>query len=313
MSSAKQKRFEAKWLQEKGFQEKVQQTWEAVTNENPTDNVLTKLNKLHGALHEWDANVLQNPRKRLKKAQDKLEKAMNGPMNVENETVAKEMAELIDLLLKQEEMHWMQCSRANWLRHGDRNTSFFHHYATARRKKNFIKKLKNDQGEWSEGTDQLNPLIFHYFANLFMSEVNELDPAMMDKIMPRVTDLMNKKLLAPFTPEDVKKVVFSIGDFKAPGPDGLHAVFYKKIWSICGEDITQEVLLALNLSTIPKGWNDTTVVLIPKVDEPGLVTQFHPISLCNVIYKIISKMLAGRLKEILPDIISPMQSAFVLG
>jgi hypothetical protein len=61
-----------------------------------------------------------------------------------------------------------------------------------------------------------------------MSEVNELDPAMMDKIMPRVTDLMNEKLLAPFTPEDVKKAAFSIGDFKAPGPDGLHAVFYKK-------------------------------------------------------------------------------------
>jgi hypothetical protein len=142
--------------------------------------------------------------------------------------VAKEMAELIDLLLEQEETHWMQRSRANWLRHGDRNTSFFHHYATARRKKNFIKKLKNNQEEWSEGTDQLKPLIFHYFANLSMSEVNELDPTMMDKIMPRVTDLMNEKLLAPFTPEDVKKAAFSIGDFKAPGPYGLHAVFYKK-------------------------------------------------------------------------------------
>jgi hypothetical protein len=291
----------------------VKKYYSEMQNSNNTDNVLTKLNKLHGALHEWDANVLQNPRKRLTKAQDKLEKAMNGPMNDENEVVAKEMAELIDLLLEQEETHWMQRSRANWLRHGDRNTSFFHHYATARRKKNFIKKLKNDQEEWSEGTDQLKPLIYHYFANLFMSEVNELDPAMMDKIMPRVTDLMNEKLLAPFTPEDVKKAAFSIGDFKAPGPDGLHAVFYKKFWNICGEDITQEVLLALNSSTIPEGWNDTMVVLIPKVDEPELVTQFRPISLCNVIYKIISKMLAGRLKEILPEIISPMQSAFVLG
>jgi hypothetical protein len=60
-----------------------------------------------------------------------------------------------------------------------------------------------------------------------MSEVNELDPAMMDKIMPRVMDLMNEKSLAPFSAEDVKKAVFSIGDFKAPGPDGLHAVFIR--------------------------------------------------------------------------------------
>jgi hypothetical protein len=62
-----------------------------------------------------------------------------------------------------------------------------------------------DQDEWTEGTDHLKPLIFHYFANLFMSEVNELDLAMMGKIQPRVIELMNEKLLAPFSPEDVKK------------------------------------------------------------------------------------------------------------
>jgi hypothetical protein len=77
-------------------------------------------------------------------------------------------------------------------------------------------------------------------------------------------------------------------------------VFYKKFWNICGEEITQEVLQALNSRSIPEGWNDTTVVLILKIDDPKLVTQFRPISLCNVIYKIISKMLNIRLKEILP-------------
>jgi hypothetical protein len=93
----------------------------------------------------------------------------------------------------------------------------------------------------------------------------------------------------------------------------LHAVFYKRFWNICGDEITREVLQALNAGQIPEGWNDTTVVLIPKVDEPELVSQFRPISLCNVIYKIISKLLAARLKTILPDVISPMQSAFVPG
>jgi hypothetical protein len=72
-------------------------------------------------------------------------------------------------------------------------------------------------------------------------------------------------------------------------------------------------LQALNTGVIPEGWNDTTVVMISKVYDLELVTQFRPISLCNVIYKIISKMLALRLKAILPEIISPMQSAFVLG
>jgi hypothetical protein len=52
------------------------------------------------------------------------------------------------------------------------------------------------------------------------------------------------------------------------------------------------ILQALNSGIIPEGWNDTTVILIPKVDCPESITQYRPISLCNVIYKIISKMLA---------------------
>jgi hypothetical protein len=129
---------------------------------------------------------------------------------------------------------------------------------------------------------------------------------MMDKILPKITEQMNEKLLAPFSADDVRKEVFSIGDYKAPGPDGLHLVFYKKNWNVYGEEITQEVLQAVNSGVIPDGWNDTTVILIPKTDNPELVTQFRPISWCNVIYKIISKMLALRMKGIVHEVIAPI-------
>jgi hypothetical protein len=114
-----------------------------------------------------------------------------------------------------------------------------------------------------------------------------VDPDLLDKITLKVTPLMNDNLLAPFSAEDVKKAAFSIGDLKAPGPDGLHAIFYKRFWSLYGDEITQEVLQAMETGIIPDGWNDTTVVLIPKVDNPESITQYRPISLCSVIYKII--------------------------
>ena len=69
----------------------------------------------------------------------------------------------------------------------------------------------------------------------------------------------------------------------------------------------------MNNKIIPPGWNDTVIVLIRKVENPALITQYRPISLCNVLYKVISKMITFHLKKILDDVISPVQSAFVPG
>ena len=89
-----------------------------------------------------------------------------------------------------------------------------------------------------------------------------------------MTREMNEGLLAPFSYEEAKKSLFQIGDLKAPGPDGLHVVFYKRFSEILEDDLVNEVLNAINMKKIPEGWNDTTIVLIPKVNDPTLVSQF---------------------------------------
>jgi hypothetical protein len=264
-------------------------------------------------LHKWDRYTLQSSKRRLRSAQRELERVAVDALTNENVTKQKEIAVEIERLLEQEEIHWAQRSRVNWLQFGDKNTSFFHRFATARKERNKIKRLKNDQGLWLEGTAYLNPMISDYFSGLFSTEVYDTDPALLDKVIPRVTPEMNEYLQREFSPEDVKKALFSIGDMKAPGSDGLHAIFFKKCWHILGEVLTQEVLDAINNKCIPDGWNDTVIVLIPKVDTPETITQYRPISLCNVLYKVISKMLASRLKSFLDEIISPVQSAFVPG
>ena len=79
---------------------------------------------------------------------------------------------------------------------------------------------------------------------------------------------MNNALLAPYTAEDVHKALFDIGDLKAPGPDGLHAIFYKRFQPMLGDDLVEEVLQAINTCTIRDGWNDVAIVMIPKINSP---------------------------------------------
>lgn len=100
---------------------------------------------------------------------------------------------------------------------------------------------------------------------------------------------------------------------KAPGPDGFTAFFYQKYWKEIGEATISNCLEILNQNRSVKEWNDTFITLIPKVKQPKKVSDFRPISLCNVAYKIVAKVIVNRMKWVLQDIISENQSAFVPG
>ena len=104
-----------------------------------------------------------------------------------------------------------------------------------------------------------------------------------------------------------------MGPTKAPGPNGMNALFYHKFWHVMGDTIVLAVLDFLKNGNMLPEINHTNIVLIPKIRNPMKVSDLRPISLCNAIYKIISKVLANRLKQVLPQIISPTQSAFVPG
>ena len=99
----------------------------------------------------------------------------------------------------------------------------------------------------------------------------------------------------------------------APGLDGLPPLFYKQYWSKVGQEVTESVLAVLNSGMVPSQLNHTFLTLIPKIHSPRKVTDFRPISLSNVLYKFVAKVLANRLKTLLPNIIFEHQSAFIPG
>ncbi|KAF5471735.1 hypothetical protein F2P56_008508 [Juglans regia] len=124
---------------------------------------------------------------------------------------------------------------------------------------------------------------------------------------------MNKKLGIKYTAGEVKEALFQMNPLGSLGPNGFPIDFYQVHWEIVGDKVTQAVLEVLNSEGDISYINNTYIVLIPKVKCPKFVLDFQPISLCNVLYKVVSKVLANRLKKILPQIISPTQSAFVSG
>ena len=113
--------------------------------------------------------------------------------------------------------------------------------------------------------------------------------------------------------EEVKNVLFSIDPSKAPSPDGFNGFFFKRVWHIIGEEIVTTVQRFFTSGHMIKEINTTTISLIPKVQNPSSLTDFRPISCCNTIYKCISKIIANRIKEALPSLVDPAQSAFIPG
>ncbi|KAH9752901.1 putative ribonuclease H protein [Citrus sinensis] len=113
--------------------------------------------------------------------------------------------------------------------------------------------------------------------------------------------------------EEIKNVIFSMKALKAPGIGGLHALFYQTQWHVVGKSVCSLIKGIFNGNEIPKELNKTLIVLVPKSDNPISLKLFRPISLCPVIYKTITKLLANRLKSILPDLIGPTQTSFIPG
>ena len=132
-------------------------------------------------------------------------------------------------------------------------------------------------------------------------------------VVPIYLILQKSELTKQVTKNEVYEALMSMKSYKAPGADGFQPIFFKMFWDDVGNDIWSFVKKAFETGTFDMATSDTLLVLIPKSDHPTSFKEFRPISLCNVTYKIISKVLVNRLRAFLNDIISPLQSSFIPG
>ncbi|CAL2270845.1 unnamed protein product [Prunus armeniaca] len=133
----------------------------------------------------------------------------------------------------------------------------------------------------------------------------------LNEVRPVITNAMNDRLLEPFTREELEHTLFQMFPTKAPGHDGMPALFFQKYWHIVGDKVANKCLQILNGEGSVREFNHTLIALIPKVKMPTTVSEFRPISLCTTVYKMIAKTIANRLKFVLPHVITENQSTFV--
>lgn len=167
-----------------------------------------------------------------------------------------------------------------------------------------------ENNNWRVELDEIATHLINYYQELFASSNPISHGAALECIPKVITDHMNVALVALFQVEEVKVALNQMAPLKAPGPDGMPPLFYQHFWGLVDNDVTNSILSWLNSGTIPYPLNHTFITLIPKTKNPEYVTQYRPISLCNVLYKNFSKVLTNRLKKILPTIIIEHQSAF---
>lgn len=220
---------------------------------------------------------------------------------------------MLDDLLESEELWWSQRSRTLWLKNGHKNTKKIHQKASHRKSRNWINSICDDHGETVSDENDIANVFTNYFIDMFTSSDPSRIEEAVEVVHGRISDDIKNILKQEFSKEEVYSALKSMTATAAPGPDGMLALFYQKFWSIVGDDVSSLVLDILNGNGDPSNINHTFICLIPKKKKPIITGDFRPISLCNVIFKIVTKTLANSLKLILPDIIDKFQSAFIPG
>ncbi|GKV13379.1 hypothetical protein SLEP1_g24388 [Rubroshorea leprosula] len=304
------------WQQHPQFKKAVEDKWKELDEEEYAGyRCKQKLKRLKEFLKGWNKEVFKNMEAQFPSVANRVEQIdlKNELIDLEEEEVdlRKEgFQQLWDILWKREAI-WKKKSRSDWVRLGDQNMRYFHKIANGRKAQNSISGLWSN-GQWVEDPNMVKDEMVKYFSKMFREDSwNRPKPS--NLVFRRISSDQKVWLERPFTVEEIKEGLKSCDGSKAPGPDVYNFNFLKFIWSSVRDDFVVFFREFHQNSRLVKGLNSSFLALIPKKLSPRDLKDFRPISLIGCMYKLLAKVLANRLKDVMPEIISETQSAFVGG
>ncbi|CAK8578049.1 unnamed protein product [Lathyrus sativus] len=304
------------WLSHKDFIPFVKKSWCSYHVSGSHCNILIKkFSVLKSDIRNWNRNVFGWLDLKIEKNVSNLNSL---EMNIDLIS-SSNLAELNkDRLRAQEEM-WKnlrikesmlaQKSRLKWLQDGDHNSKFFHDSLRARYRSNCISAIRTGVG-LEEEPDAIKSEAVKYFKERFKSNSSPKFTFDFDHIVCLAEEDRNC-LEADFSLAEVRSAVFSCDGNKCPGTDGFNFSFIKSCWEILGEDFSNCILEFFNTGYLPKSFASSFISLVPKTKNTQHFEDFRPITLVSCVLKVISKMLASKLRKVIHKIISPSQTAFI--
>lgn len=305
------------WLEDEDFACVVSTSWkEAVSpSNNPIVDFFNKLKRLKGVLRVWCRDQLNMKHKDRLHCLEKI-KHIDKKID-EGSVLEEELRERVELFKNVLDMDSKidednkQRAKVKWAVDGDENSGFFHGVVNKKRRQKTVHGVMRN-GDWISEPVKVKDAFFNHFKSWF-SSTHSQKPTFDSEMFHVLSREQANTLDSMVTNEEIKQAVWDCGVNKAPGPDGFTVEFFKKLWDLVHVDLFASIKHFFEKGKMPSGCNSSFIALIPKVKNPRFLNEFRPISLIGFHYKVIGKLLANRLANVINDLISQEQSAFVLG
>ena len=309
-------KFENMWLKDPEFVNKVRGWWSSYSFRGTPSYVLSqKMKALKEDLKVWNKQVFGDVGLRRQQLECDLqafdEKEGTSFLTSEEHVLREACKSELEKLAILEEVSWRQKSRVLWLKEGDNNTKFFHQMANSHRRNNYMERVEVD-GTVYEVESEVKQKVVQFYTSLYQEQESwrpTVDGLEFDMISEEEQALLERK----FDREEVLQVVKDLQGDKAPGPDGFTMAFFQKCWSVIEEDMMGFFEEVHTYCKFERSLNASFIALIPKKQNASNIRDFRPISLIGSVYKILSKVLANRLKGVLDQLISESQNSFIEG
>lgn len=194
---------------------------------------------------------------------------------------------------------------------GDSNSMYFHISTITQHRHNAIDFLVSHSGETIINRESIDKAFVTFYSMLFTVDVIDFSCIPQDLFPPVLSRLDNNMLCSLQDSHEVRSALMSMGSHKSLGTDGFAPLFSKTYWQIVGDQVVKEVQHFFSHGHVLREMNHTFISLIPKMEGATRTAQYRPIGLCNVMIKILMKILATRMRIVLDKLDSSSQATFI--